>query len=248
MLLENKVAIITGASRGIGRAIALRFAKEGAQTVITARGIRPLEDLSSEIEKAGYKKPLISQVDVTKEQQIQELVDKALDKYNVIDILVNNAGVTKDGLFVRMSEQDWDDVLNTNLKGTFFFMRAVAKPMIRQRQGRIINMASVVALMGNPGQANYSASKAGIVALTKSAAKELASRKILVNAIAPGFIDTDMTRNLPQAVKDQMLSAIAVKKFGSVEDIAHTAVYLASDLSSYVTGQVITVDGGMVMR
>lgn len=247
MLLKDKVALITGASRGIGRDIALLFAKEGARTVLGARNLEALEPLRAEITKRGFPEPILAQVDVAKEDSVQEFVDKALDKCERVDILVNNAGVTRDGLFLRMSESDWDEVLDTNLKGTFFAMKAAAKVMMRQRQGRIINMASVVGLIGNPGQANYSASKAGIIALTKSAAKELASRNVLINAIAPGFIDTDMTRALPDAVKNEMLRIIPLKRFGTGLDVAQVALYLASEHSSYITGQVITVDGGMVM-
>lgn len=247
MQLENKVALITGASRGIGRAIALLFAKEGAVTVLGARNEAALGDLREEIVKAGFKEPLLAALDVTQEQSVQQFVDKALDKNERIDILVNNAGITRDGLLVRMSAEEWDDVLDTNLKGAFLAMRAAAKVMMRQRQGRIINLASVVGLIGNAGQANYAASKAGIIALTKSAAKELASRNILVNAIAPGFIDTDMTRQLPENIKTEMLRVIPARRFGTPQDVAMTALFLASSQSDYVTGQVITVDGGMVM-
>lgn len=247
MLLENKVAIVTGASRGIGRAIALLFAKEGARTVLAARNSGLLAEVAKEIVQNGGKEPLLAEVDVTKEQSVHELVDRVLDKYDGIDILVNNAGVTRDGLLVRMSEAEWDDVLDTNLKGAFFATKAVAKAMIRQRHGRIINMASVVGLIGNPGQANYSASKAGLIAMTKSVARELASRNVLVNAIAPGFIDTDMTRNLPETIKNEMLRVIPMKRFGTADDVARVALYLASDQSGYITGQVIAVDGGMVM-
>ncbi len=247
MLLKDKIALITGASRGIGREIALLFAKEGAQTVLGARNLAALEPLRDEIKAQGFREPLLAQVDVSKEDSVEHFLDAALDKYERVDILVNNAGVTRDGLMLRMSEADWDEVLDTNLKGTFFAMKAAAKVMIRQRQGRIINMASVVGLIGNPGQANYSASKAGIIALTKSAAKELASRNVLINAIAPGFIDTDMTRVLPEMVKTEMLKVIPLKRFGTGLDVARVALYLASEHSNYITGQVITVDGGMVM-
>lgn len=247
MRLENKVALITGATRGIGREIALLFASEGARTVLGARNIDQLEALKREMAEKKFPEPILAQVDVSHEDSAEKFVDQAIDKYDQVDILVNNAGITRDGLLVRMSETEWDEVLDTNLKGAFFTMKAVAKIMMRQRRGRIINLASVVALIGNPGQANYSASKAGIIALTKSAAKELASRNILINAIAPGFIDTDMTRALPASVKDEMLRVIPLKRFGTAEDVARVALYLASDSSNYVTGQVITVDGGMVM-
>lgn len=246
-LLENKVAIVTGASRGIGREIALQFAKEGAKTVLAARTLDGLQDLKKEIVRLYGGEPYVVQLDVTKEDSVQSLVDGVLDKWNEIDILVNNAGITKDGLLVRMTEEDWDSVLESNLRGAFFGIKAVAKPMMRQRRGRVINISSVIGLAGNAGQANYAASKAGIIALTKSAAKELASRNILVNAIAPGFIRTDMTDQLPDNVKNAVLENIPLRRYGSAGDIADAAVYLASDMSNYVTGQVITVDGGMVM-
>jgi len=245
--LEGKVAIITGASKGIGREIALLFAKEGAKLVLTARSEELLRSLSGEIKAAGGAEPLCVPLDVKDSEKVDELVDKTLDKFERVDILVNNAGVTRDGLLLRMSDEDWDEVLDTNLKGAFLCLRAVAKPMMRQRAGRIINMASVIGLIGNAGQANYAASKAGIIALTKSAAKELGSRNILINAIAPGFIDTDMTRALSDDIKNAILKSIPVGKLGQPTDIAKAALFLASDESSFVTGQVLTVDGGMVM-
>ncbi len=245
--LEGKVAIITGASKGIGREIALLFAREGAKLVLTARSEELLQSLSREIVTAGGVEPLCFPLDVKQSEKVDELVDKALDKFERVDILVNNAGVTRDGLLLRMSDEDWDEVLDTNLKGAFLCLRAVAKPMMRQRAGRIINMASVIGLIGNAGQANYAASKAGIIALTKSAAKELGSRNILINAIAPGFIDTDMTRALSDDIKNAILKSIPVGKLGQPTDIAKAALFLASDESSFITGQVLTVDGGMVM-
>ena len=245
--LEDKVAIVTGASRGIGREIALLFAREGAKLTITARSQEQLQALSDEIKALGCAEPFLCPLDVKDSEKVDELVDKTLDKYGRIDILVNNAGVTRDGLLLRMSDADWDDVLDTNLKGTFFCMRSVAKPMMRQRSGRIINMASVIGLIGNAGQANYAASKAGIIALTKSAAKELGSRNILINAIAPGFIDTEMTQVLGDEIKKSILKSIPLGVLGKPIDIAKAALFLASDESSFITGQVITVDGGMVM-
>ncbi len=245
--LQDKIAIVTGATRGIGKEIALLFAKEGAQLIITGRNTELLNQTAKEISAAGAKEPMVAELDVKNAEKIDELTDKILDKYSRIDILVNNAGVTKDGLFVRMSEEDWDEVLDTNLRGTFLCMRAVSKVMMRQRQGKIINMASVIGLTGNAGQANYAASKAGIIALTKSVAKELGSRNVLVNAIAPGFIETEMTRDLSENVKNTVLKSIPVGIFGKPIDVAKTALYLASDESNFVTGQVITVDGGMVM-
>ena len=245
--LKGKIAIVTGASRGIGRETALLFAKEGAQLTITARNQELLEALAEEISKISGHAPLAMSIDVKDAAKVEEMTDKTLDKYSRVDILVNNAGVTRDGLFVRMDENDWDEVLDTNLKGTFLCMRAASKVMMKQRSGRIINMASVIGLIGNAGQANYAASKAGIIALTKSVAKELGSRNVLVNAIAPGFIDTEMTQALNDQVKNAILKSIPVGFFGKPADVARTALYLASDESNFITGQVITVDGGMVM-
>jgi 3-oxoacyl-[acyl-carrier protein] reductase len=245
--LEGKVAIVTGASRGIGREIALLFASEGAKMTITARNTELLESLSDEIKKANGYEPLCVTLDVKNSEKVDEMLDKTLDKFGRVDILVNNAGATRDGLLLRMSDEDWDEVLNTNLRGSFFCLRAVAKPMVRQRAGRIINMASVIGLIGNAGQANYAASKAGIIALTKSAAKELGSRNILVNAIAPGFIDTEMTQVLGDEIKKAILKSIPVGVLGKPTDVARAALFLATDESSFITGQVITVDGGMVM-
>lgn len=245
--LKDKIAIVTGATRGIGKEIALTFAREGAQLIITGRDKERLGQTAKEISAVGGKEPLAAELDIKNAEKIEELTDKILDKYERIDILVNNAGVTKDGLFLRMSESDWDEVLDTNLKGTFLCMRAVAKAMLRQRYGKIINLASVIGLTGNAGQANYAASKAGIIALTKSVAKELGSRNVYVNAIAPGFIETEMTHVLSDSVKQTVLKNIPVGFFGKPIDVARTALYLASDESNFVTGQVITVDGGMVM-
>lgn len=245
--LKDKVAIITGASRGIGREIALVFAKEGAKLVLTARSEDALTKLAAEIKALGAEEPMVFALDVKDCSKVDEMTDKTLDKYGRLDILVNNAGVTRDGLFVRMDESDWDEVLDTNLKGTFFCMRAASKIMMRQRHGKIINMASVIGLTGNAGQANYAASKAGIIALTKSVAKELGSRNVLVNAIAPGFIETEMTGILGDDVKKTILKNIPAGVFGKPADVARTALFLASDESSFITGQVITVDGGMVM-
>ena len=241
------MAIVTGASRGIGREIALSFAREGAKLAITARTEKALAPVAEEITAIGGESPFGFALDVKDAQKTEELADKTLDKYKRIDILVNNAGVTRDGLFVRMTETDWDEVLDTNLKGTFLCMRAVSKIMMRQRSGRIINISSVVGLIGNAGQANYAASKAGVVALTKSAAKELGSRNVLINAIAPGFIETEMTHVLGEDTKTAILKSIPVGCFGPPADVARAACYLASDESSFITGQVITVDGGMVM-
>ena len=245
--LKDKIAIITGASRGIGREIAVLFAREGAKLVLTSRNPEALKAVAKEIYEINREEPLVFQLDVRDSAKVEELLDKTLDKYKRVDILVNNAGVTKDGLFVRMADADWEEVLDTNLKGTFLCMRAVSKAMMKQRYGKIVNMASVIGLTGNAGQANYAASKAGIIALTKSVAKELGSRNVMVNAIAPGFIDTEMTQGLTADVKNAILKTIPVGFFGKPIDVAKTALYLASDESNFITGQVITVDGGMVM-
>ncbi len=245
--LEGQVAVITGASRGIGREIAITFAKEGAQLVLTGRDLTALQEVVTAIKKEGSPEPFIFALDVKNVEKINELFDIIVDKYKRLDILVNNAGTTKDGLFVRMTESDWDEVLDTNLRGTFLCMRAASKIMMRQRHGKIINMASVIGIIGNSGQANYAASKAGIIALTKSVAKELGSRNVLVNAIAPGFIETEMTGALSDAVKTAILKSIPVGTFGKPADVANVALYLASNDSNFITGQVITVDGGMVM-
>ena len=245
--LDGKVAVVTGASRGIGREIALLFAKEGARLTLTARSAELLETLADEIKRSGEAEPFCFVLDVKDSSKVDEMVDKTLDKFGHLDILVNNAGLTRDGLLLRMSDEDWDEVLNTNLRGAFFCLRAVAKPMMRQRAGRIINMASVIGLVGNAGQANYAASKAGLIALTKSAAKELGSRNILINAIAPGFIDTEMTQALGEDAKKTILKSIPVGFLGKPADVAQAALYLASEESRFITGQVLTVDGGMVM-
>ena len=204
------------------------------------------EKTAGEIEALG-RKSLALQVDVADYAKIEEAVNKILDKFTKVDILVNNAGITKDNLLLRMSEAEWDAVLNVNLKGSFNCIKAVSKAMIKQRSGRIINIASIIGIIGNAGQANYSASKAGIIALTKTAAKELASRNINVNAVAPGFIQTEMTAKLPEDIKEKMKEAIPLKRFGSPDDVAKACLFLAGEESGYITGQTIVVDGGMVM-
>ena len=246
MKLDNKVAIVTGASRGIGKAIALSFAKAGAKLALCATNQELLEQTSSEIEKESGRKPLYFAFDIRDAKRIEEAVKKTLDTYSRIDILVNNAGTTRDQLLALMSEEDWDFVLSTNLKSVFLFTKAVTKPMIRQKGGRIINISSVVGMIGNAGQANYAASKGGVIAFTKSAAKELAKRNITVNAIAPGFVQTDMTANLGEKAVE-MQSLIPLGRLGKPEEIASVALFLASDLSNYITGQVIGVDGGLGM-
>jgi 3-oxoacyl-[acyl-carrier protein] reductase len=246
MRLKDKVALITGGARGIGKAIAMKFAQEGSDIVVADVNLEEAEKTAKEIESMG-RKSLALTLDVTDYVKTEEAVNKVLDKFSKIDILVNNAGITKDNLLLRMGQPEWDAVINVNLKGTFNCTKAVARPMIKQRQGRIVNIASIIGIIGNPGQANYAASKAGIIALTKSSAKELASRNINVNAVAPGFIQTEMTAKLPDALKAKMMEAIPLAKFGTPEDVANICLFLASDDSSYVTGQTIVVDGGMVM-
>ncbi len=246
MRLKDRVALVTGGGRGIGKAIALALAKEGADIVACDINLENLKEVAAEVEKMG-RKILILKADVSKVSEVEEMVKKALDKFTKIDILVNNAGITRDNLIVRMSEEEWDQVLDINLKGAFNCLKAVARPMMKQRSGRIINIASVVGMMGNPGQANYAASKAGIIGLTKSAAKELASRGINVNAIAPGFIKTAMTEALDDEIKERLTSQIPLKRLGEVKDVANLVVFLASNDASYITGEVIKVDGGMLM-
>jgi len=246
MLLKDKVALITGAAQGIGWAIALLFAKEGADIAIADINIEKAEEAAKEVSKLG-RKVLALQVDVTDYSQVEEAVNKILDKFKKVDILVNNAGITRDNLILRMSQEDWDKVLAVNLKGTFNCTKAVSRVMLKQHRGKIINIASIIGIIGNLGQANYSASKAGIIALTKTLAKELASRNINVNAVAPGFIQTQMTESLPEEVKQKMQEAIPLKRFGKPEDVAGVCLFLASDDADYITGQTIVVDGGMVM-
>ncbi len=246
MRLEGKVALITGGARGIGQAIAMTFAKAGADIVVADVNIEIAQKTASEIESLG-RKALALEMDVTIYERVEEGINKILDKMGKVDILVNNAGITKDNLLLRMSGADWDAVINVNLKGTFNCIKAVSRPMVKQRSGRIINIASIIGLVGNPGQANYAASKAGIIALTKTVAKELASRNINANAVAPGFIQTEMTASLPEDIKKKMLEAIPLAKLGTPQDVANACLFLASDESSYITGQTITIDGGMVM-
>ena len=243
--LESQTALVTGASRGIGKAIAILLAKEGAEVIINySSSLENANKVVSEINSFGGKAyPL--QADISNENSVNELVKTVLEKNNKIDVLVNNVGITKDGLLMRMKTDDWQKVLDLNLSGVFYCTRAVSRQMLKQRKGRIINITSVVGLMGNPGQANYSAAKAGVVGLTQSAAKEFASRGITVNAVAPGFISTDMTKDLNS---EAILSAIPLGRFGNPEDVAGAVRFLAADPSaSYITGQVIQVDGRMVM-
>lgn len=246
-MLENKVALVTGASRGIGRAIAERLAKDGATVIVNYNGSRDkAEAVVKEIEEVGGKAEAY-QCSVADFAGVEEMMSYVIKTYGRIDILVNNAGITRDGLLMKMSEEDFDAVIATNLKGTFNCMRHVARQMIKQRGGRIINISSVSGVMGNAGQANYCASKAGIIGLTKSVARELGSRGITSNAVAPGFIRTEMTDVLPEDVKKAMGEQIPLKHFGETKDIAEAVAFLASDEAAYITGQVLQVDGGMAM-
>lgn len=244
---EGKVAVVTGAARGIGKAIALELAKEGATVIVNYNGsAQKAASVVSEIEAMGGKAEAV-QCNVADFEAAGAFLNGVVKKYGRIDILVNNAGITKDGLLMKMTEEDFDRVLNTNLKGCFNCIRHVSRQMIKQKGGRIISISSVSGVMGNAGQANYSASKAGIIGLTKSAARELASRGITVNAVAPGFVDTEMTQVLSEAVKENAVSQIPLKAFGKPEDIAAAVAFLASDKAGYITGQVLCVDGGMAM-
>lgn len=245
--LTDKVAIITGASRGIGQAIALEYARLGAKLVLSASSIENLQETNKLIEALEKGSCILTQANVSKADEVNEVVKKALDTYGKVDILVNNAGITRDNLLAMMSEQEWDDVLSTNLKSVYLFSKACTRPMVRQRSGSIINVSSVVGIMGNAGQANYSASKAGIIGFTKSVARELAKRNIRVNAIAPGFVKTRMTDKLSQEIHQKLIEQIPLGKIGEPKDIADVAVFLASDAARYMTGQVLVVDGGMVM-
>lgn len=246
-MLEGKIAVVTGASRGIGKAVALELAAQGAEVIINYNGSGArAEEVKREIEEKGGMAETY-QCNVADFGQCLEFISRVMKDFGRIDILVNNAGITRDGLLMKMPEEDFDDVIKVNLKGTFNTIRAVSRQMIKQRSGRIINMSSVVGLCGNAGQVNYAASKAGIIGITKSAAKELAPRGITVNAIAPGFVDTEMTAVLSDKVKEEARTQIPLGKFGKPEDIAKTAAFLASEEAGYITGQVIQVDGGMAI-
>lgn len=246
-LLKDKVAIVTGASRGIGQAIAVAFAAQGAKVVISATSIDNLKETADLINAINKGSCILTQANVSIGDEVNEVVKKALDTHGKVDILVNNAGITKDNLLALMPEKDWDDVLLTNLKSVFLFTKACCRPMVKQRSGVIINITSVIGITGNAGQANYAASKAGIIALTKSSAKELAKRNIRVNAIAPGFIQTRMTRKLGDDLKQKVLEQIPLGRLGEPKEIADVAVFLASEASRYITGQVLVVDGGLVI-
>ncbi len=244
--LANQIAVVTGAGRGIGRAIALKYAQAGAAVVVVSRTQENSEKVAAEIRALG-RQAWAHAVDVAEATAVNAAAEKILADCGKVDVLVNNAGVTRDGLLMRMSDADWDTVLNTNLKGAFLVTKAFSRAMIKARTGRIINISSVIGLIGNAGQCNYAASKAGLIGFTQSAAKELAGRGITVNVIAPGFIQTDMTSELKEDMKTALLKQIPLGSFGEAEDIASAALYLASPGARYVTGQVLTVDGGMVM-
>ncbi|UJF35311.1 3-oxoacyl-[acyl-carrier-protein] reductase [Paenibacillus hexagrammi] len=246
-MLSGKVALVTGASRGIGRAIALHLAESGADVAVNYAGSeRAAQEVVEQIEAMG-RKAVKLRADVSSSQEAEELVKLTLEAFGKIDILVNNAGITRDNLIMRMKEDEFDQVIATNLKGVFNCVKAVTRPMMKQRSGRIINISSVVGVIGNPGQANYVAAKAGVIGLTKATAKELSSRGITVNAVAPGFIETDMTDKLSEELRGQMLGQIPLQRLGQPEEIAKVVRFLASDDSSYMTGQTLHVDGGMYM-
>ena len=245
-MLEGKIALVTGASRGIGRQIAKTLAAKGAFVIVNYNGsAAKAEEVVKEIQAAGGNGQAV-QCNVSDFESCKEMLDAVVKEHGRLDILVNNAGITRDNLLMKMSEEDFDAVIQTNLKGVFNCTRHIARQMLKQKSGRIINISSVSGVLGNAGQANYAASKAGVIGLTKSAAKELASRQITVNAIAPGYIDTDMTAVLSDSVKESVQSSIPLKRMGTAQDIAQAAVFLASDKASYITGQVLSVNGGMV--
>lgn len=246
-MLAGKTALVTGASRGIGKAIALELAKHGANVAVNFAGNKErAEAVANEIEEMGNQAITI-RANVSDESQVKKMIKETIASFGNLDILVNNAGVTRDQLLMRMKEEDFDHVINTNLKGVFLCTKAVTRQMMKQRSGRIINIASIVGVSGNPGQANYVAAKAGVIGLTKTTAKELASRNILVNAVAPGFIKTDMTDELTEDQKQAILTNIPLEKLGTAEDVAKVVRFLASDDANYITGQTIHIDGGLVM-
>lgn len=244
--LDSQIAVVTGAGRGIGRAIALRFAAEGADVVCVSRSAENSEKTATDVRALG-RKAWAHAVDVADPAAVKTAAQKILEETGRVDILVNNAGVTRDGLLVRMSDEDWDIVLNTNLRGAFSFTKAFTRGFLKQRAGRIINVASIIGLIGNAGQCNYAASKAALIGFTKSVARELGSRGITVNAVAPGFIETDMTAGLSPEVRTGLLEKIPLNALGQAEDVAQAALFLAGPASRYVTGQVLNVDGGFVM-
>ncbi|MGG0668986.1 3-oxoacyl-[acyl-carrier-protein] reductase [Sporosarcina koreensis] len=244
---DGKTAIVTGASRGIGREIAILLGKEGARVAVNYSGSKEKAEEVVELIKQSGGDAFAIQANVSDAEQVKQMIDETLKTFGSIDMLVNNAGITRDNLLMRMKEDEWDDVININLKGVFLCTKAVTRQMMKQRAGKIVNLASIVGVIGNPGQANYVAAKAGVIGLTKTTARELASRNITVNAVAPGFITTDMTDALPEDVKEQMLGSIPLGKLGSAEDVAGAVAFLLSNDANYITGQTIHVDGGMVM-
>ncbi|MFQ5584180.1 MAG: 3-oxoacyl-[acyl-carrier-protein] reductase [Calditrichia bacterium] len=246
MDLTEKVAVVTGSTRGIGREIALELARRGAQVMVSGRNPERAREVSQEIISLGGEAQFIT-VDISRMEDAQNLIKNTLEKWERIDILVNNAGITRDNLLVRMSEEEWEEVIRVNLKGTFNCIKSVTRQMMKQREGRIINITSVVGIMGNAGQVNYAASKAGIIGLTKSVARELASRNVTCNAVAPGFIETDMTGTLDENVREKLKEQIPLGRLGIPADIAKVVAFLAGDDASYITGQVLNVDGGMLI-
>lgn len=247
MFLKYSVAIVTGAGRGIGRAIALELARAGAQVVVNYAGHSDQAQKTVEMIEDLGGQAIAVQADVSQASDVDRLVKTTVETYGKVDILVNNAGITRDNLLLRMKEADWDAVLNTNLKGVFLSSKAVSKSMMKQRSGVIVNISSVVGVSGNAGQANYAAAKAGIIGFSKSMAKELASRGIRVNVVAPGYISTDMTESLPEEVREQIQNGIPLGRIGTPEEVAQTVLFLASPAASYITGQILAVDGGMLM-
>lgn len=246
-MLNGKKAIVTGATAGIGKAIALKLAQAGADVAVFGTNEERGQQVVEEIKSQTGQDAFFISVDVSNTQKVQEAVDKVVEKFGTVDILVNNAGIVKDGLLLRMSEMDWDRVIEVNLKSVYNMSKAVLRPMMKARSGKIINISSVIGLTGNAGQVNYAASKSGIIGVTKSLAKELASRNIFVNCIAPGFVETSMTDALNDKLREEVLKAIPMRRIGKPEEIAHVALFLASDGANYITGQVLPVDGGMTM-
>lgn len=247
MMLEHKVALVTGASRGIGKEVALELARNGADVVVNYSGSEEAANrVVSEVEKLG-RKAIAFKANVANLSEVEAMFKKTINLFGKIDILVNNAGITRDNLIMRMKEEEWDAVINTNLKGVYNCMKAATRPMMKQKGGKIVNISSVVGILGNPGQVNYVAAKAGVIGMTKTVAKELASKGITVNAVAPGFIKTDMTDELNENIKEGLLAQIPLKEFGEPEDIAKAVRFLVSDDAKYITGQTLSVDGGMAM-
>jgi 3-oxoacyl-[acyl-carrier protein] reductase len=244
---QGKIAIVTGSTRGIGRAIAETLAKNDCSVVISSRNNEAVQSTVNELKSLGYQVSGYA-ADISNIDEAKALVNFAVEKYGKVDILINNAGITKDGLLMRMKVEDWDEVLHVNLTGIFNMCQAILRPMMKNRYGRIINISSIVGQMGNAGQINYSAAKAGILGFTKSLAREISSRGITVNAIAPGYIETDMTQAMSETAKETLTLQIPLGRIGSGEDVAHLSAFLASDLASYITGQVVNVDGGLVMQ